>query len=152
MKALLRMSANPTPRNEAHTSSPSAERDSSRLPVEDMAAASNEPQCNVGKPRGEKAKTRGRKGKNGTITLDSSVERESHGSLIDMAIVTYEPQGSKENGTDTSNPSAENAVSELPVDGMSIVPHDPEGRNGQIQCRKGKKKGRHFDREVRAKF
>ncbi|XP_062207850.1 snRNA-activating protein complex subunit-like isoform X2 [Phragmites australis] len=153
-KALLRMSTNPTPRNEALTLSLSAESDSSRLPVEDMAAVSHEPQGSNGKPRGKKAKTRGRKGKNGTVTLDSSVERESHGSPVDMAIVPYEPQGegSKGNGTATSNPSAENGVSESLVDGMPIVPHDPEGTNGQIKCRKGKKRGRHFDREVRAKI
>ncbi|XP_062229414.1 snRNA-activating protein complex subunit-like isoform X2 [Phragmites australis] len=149
---LLRMPANRTPRNEALTLSSSAERQSSILPVEDMSVISHEPQGSNGKPRGKMGKTRGGKGKNGAITLDSSVERESHGSPFDMAIVPYELQGSKGNGTAASNPSAENGVSESPVDGMSIVPHDPEGTNGQIKCRKGKKRGRHFDREVRAKI
>ncbi|KAK8454320.1 hypothetical protein SEVIR_5G429900v4 [Setaria viridis] len=145
------MSANPTPRNEALTSSPSAERENSRLPIEDTAVISHEPESSNGKPRGKKAKTRCRKGKTGTITLDSSVERENHGSPVDMAIVPHEPEGSEGNGTATSNPSAENAVSESPVD-LSIVPHDPEGTNGQTTCEKVKKRGRHFDREVRAKI
>jgi len=144
------MSANPTPRNETLTSSPLAERENSRLPGEDTAAISGEPESTNGKLRGKKAKTRSRKGKTGTITLDSSVERESQGSPSDMAIVPYEPEGSEGNGTTTSDPSAQNGVSESPVDGLSIVPLDPEGINGQTACEKGKKRGRHFDREVRA--
>ncbi|CAL4959818.1 unnamed protein product [Urochloa decumbens] len=147
------MSANPTPSDEALTSSPSAERESSRLPVEDTPVL-HEPESSNAKPKGKKAKTRHMKGKTGTITLDSSVERESHESPIDMAIVPYELEGSEGNGngTTTSNPSAENGVSESsPVD-FSIVPHDPEGTNGQITCEEGKKRGRRFDREVRAKI
>ncbi|CAO2172497.1 unnamed protein product [Urochloa humidicola] len=146
------MSANPTPRNETLTSSPSAERESSRLPVEDTAVL-HEPESSNGKPKGKKAKTRRRKGKTGTVSLDSSVERESHESPIDMAIVPYEPEGSEGNGngTTTSNPSAENGVSESPVD-LSIVPHDPKGTNGQITCEEGKKRGRRFDRVVREKI
>jgi len=146
------MSANPTPTNEALTLSPSAERESSGLPVEDVAAVLNEPQSSNSKPRGTKAKARCRKGKTGTITLDSPVEGESHGSAIDMSIVPFEPERSEGNGTTPSNPSAENGVSESPVDGMSIVPHDLEGTNGQTTCRKGKKRGSHFDREVRAEI
>jgi len=146
------MSANPTPRNETLTSSPLAERENSRLPGEDTAAISGEPESTNGKLRGKKAKTRSRKGKTGTITLDSSVERESQGSPSDMAIVPYEPEGSEGNGTTTSDPSARNSVSESLVDGLSIVPLDPEGINGQTACEKGKKRGRHFDREVRAKI
>jgi len=146
------MSANPTPRNETLTLSPLAERENSRLPGEDTAAISGEPESTNGKLRGKKAKTRSRKGKTGTITLDSSVERESQGSPSDMAIVPYEPEGSEGNGTTTSDPSARNSVSESLVDGLSIVPLDPEGINGQTACEKGKKRGRHFDREVRAKI
>ena len=146
------MSANPTPRNETLTLSPLAERENSRLPGEDTAAISGEPESTNGKLRGKKAKTRSRKGKTGTITLDSSVERQSQGSPSDMAIVPYEPEGSEGNGTTTSDPSAQNGVSESPVDGLSIVPLDPEGINGQTACEKGKKRGRHFDREVRAKI
>jgi len=146
------MSANPTPRNETLTLSPLAERENSRLPGEDTAAISGEPESTNGKLRGKKAKTRSRKGKTGTITLDSSVERESQGSPSDMAIVPYEPEGSEGNGTTTSDPSARNGVSESLVDGLSIVPLDPEGINGQTACEKGKKRGRHFDREVRAKI
>jgi snRNA-activating protein complex subunit 3 len=145
------MSVNPTPRNEALTSSPSAERENSRLPVEDNAVISHEPESSNGKQRGKKAKTRRRKGKTGTITLDSSAERENHGSPVDVAIVPHEPEGIEGNGMTTSNPSAENAASESPVD-LSIVPHDPEGTNGQTTCEKVKKRGRHFDREVRAKI
>ncbi|CAD6228549.1 unnamed protein product [Miscanthus lutarioriparius] len=146
------MSANPTPTNEALTLSPSAERESSGLPVEDVAAVLNESQSSNSKPRGTKAKARCRKGKTGTVTLDSPVEGESHGSAVDMSIVPFEPERSEGNGTTPSNPSAENGVSESPVDGMSIVPHDLEGTNGQTTCRKGKKRGRHFDREVRAEI
>ena len=69
-----------------------------------------------------------------------------------MAIVPYEPEGSEGNGTTTSDPSAQNGVSESPVDGLSIVPLDPKGINGRTACEKGKKRGRHFDREVRAKI
>ncbi|KAG2602822.1 snRNA-activating protein complex subunit-like [Panicum virgatum] len=146
------MSANPTPRNETLASSPLAERENSRLPGEDTAAISGEPESTNGKLRGKKAKTRSRKGKTGTITLDSSVERESQGSPSDMAIVPYEPEGSEGNGTTTSDPSARNGISESLVDGLSIVPLDLEGINGQTACEKGKKRGRHFDREVRAKI
>jgi len=146
------MLVNPTPTNEALTLSPSAERESSGLPVEDVAAILNEPQSSNSKPRGKKAKARCRKGKTGTITLDSPVEGENHGSAIDMSIVPFEPEGSEGNGRMPSNPPAENGASESPVDGMSIVPHDSEGTNGQTTCRKGKKRGRHFDREVRAEI
>ncbi|XP_047051959.1 snRNA-activating protein complex subunit-like [Lolium rigidum] len=37
-----------------------------------------------------------------------------------------------------------------PSEDMAVVPHDPEGVDGQKKRRKGKKRGRHFDREVRA--
>lgn len=146
------MSANPTPTNEALSLSPLAERESSGLPVEDMAPVLNGPQSSNGKSRGKKAKARCRKGKTGTITLDSPVEGENHESPIDMSIVPFEPEGIEGNGMTPSNLSAENGASESPVDGMSIVPHDPEGTNGQITCRNGKKRGRHFDREVRAEI
>ncbi|KAJ1286768.1 hypothetical protein BS78_03G377000 [Paspalum vaginatum] len=145
------MSENPTPRNEALVSSPLAERESSRLPVEDMAGVLNEPQSSNSKPCGKRVKTRRGKRNTGTITLDSQVEGESHGPSIDMAIVPYEPERSEGNGTTTSNPSAQHGFSESPVDGMSIVPHDPQG-TGQTTRRKGKKRGRHFDREVRAEI
>ncbi|NP_001143110.2 uncharacterized protein LOC100275588 [Zea mays] len=144
------MSANPTPTIQAPTLSPLAERESSGL--QDMADVLNEPQSSNGKPRGKEANSRCRKGETGTFTLDSPVVGESHGSAIDMSIVPFEPEGSEGNGTMPSNPSAENGASESPVDGMSIVPHDPEGINGQTTCRKGKKRGRHFDREVRAEI
>ncbi|WVZ67707.1 hypothetical protein U9M48_016751 [Paspalum notatum var. saurae] len=144
------MSENPIPRNEALISSPLTERENSRLPVEDMAGILNEPQSSNSKPGGKSVKTRRGKRNTGTITLDSQVEGESHGPSIDMAIVPYEPEHSEGNGTTTSNPSAQNGVSESPVDGMSLVPHD-QG-NGQTTRRKGKKRGRHFDREVRAEI
>ncbi|KAF8664965.1 hypothetical protein HU200_054285 [Digitaria exilis] len=146
------MSADPAPRNEALTSSPSAERESPALLADDTTVILHEPESSNGKPRGKKAKTRRKKGKTGTIALDSSVERESHGSPVDMAIVPYEPEGSEGNGTATTNLSAGNGVSELPIDNLSIVAHDPEEINGQTTCEKGKKRGRHFDREVRAKI
>ncbi|CAD6235375.1 unnamed protein product [Miscanthus lutarioriparius] len=107
------MSANPTPTNEALTLSPSAERESSGLPAEDVAAVLNEPQSQMQKG-----------------------ENWNHHTRFS--------EGSEGNGMMPSNPPAENGASESPVDGMSIV---PEGTNGQTTCRKGKKRGRHFDRE-----
>ncbi|KAL6616593.1 hypothetical protein ACP70R_038863 [Stipagrostis hirtigluma subsp. patula] len=161
------MSTNPTSSNGALALSPSVERESTGLPIEDMPIVSHEPQGRNGKPRGKKSKTRGRKKKNGATTLDSSVERDSLGLPMEMAIVPYDTEGSKGKATTemgqsrgrkeidavaTSNSSGENGTNESPVDAVSIIPHDPEGTEGQIKCRKGKKRGRHFDREVRAKI
>lgn len=137
---MCRMSSNPTPEDQALASSPSAETESSKLPMEDTATVPEEPPSCSGKKRGKKAKTRNRKGKDGVMDSDSSVE--GHELPTETAIVSYEPQ----------NSLAVDQMSEPPVDGMSIVPHETEGTNEPTKCRKGKKRGRHFDREVRAKI
>ncbi|TVU36097.1 hypothetical protein EJB05_18013 [Eragrostis curvula] len=134
-------SENTIPIDQAPTSSLSAERESSGSPTEDIAIEPHESLgCNR-ETRGKKARIRDRKGKDGTTGLDSSVEKESHELPTETSDVPYEPQ----------NSSAVNQMPETPADGMSIVPHDTEGTNELTKCRKGKKRGRHFDREVRAK-
>lgn len=134
------MSSDPIPEDQAFTSSPSAETESSNLPMDDMATVPHEPPGCSGKKRGRKVKTRDKRGKNGKMASDSSVEKESHELPTETTIVSYEPQ----------NSLAADEMPEPPVDGMSIVAHETEGTSEPIKCRKGKKRGRHFDREVRA--
>ncbi|CAO2167471.1 unnamed protein product [Urochloa humidicola] len=74
------MSANPTPRNEAHTS---AERESSRLPVEDTAVL-HEPESN-----NEGSEGNG----NGTTTSNPSAENGVSESPVDLSIVPHDPEG-----------------------------------------------------------
>ncbi|XP_044978065.1 snRNA-activating protein complex subunit isoform X4 [Hordeum vulgare subsp. vulgare] len=152
-----RMSASSTPGNETVTSSASAETQSSVSPPGDMAIELHKPQGSNGKTRGVKRKTRERNGNNGALTSDSTAERDTSGSRVELAIVPHESEGSKrkpndrkgKNGT-SSTSSIESETPVLPSEDMSVVPHDLEGTDGQTQCKKGKKRGRHFDREVRA--
>jgi snRNA-activating protein complex subunit 3 len=136
------MPENLIPVDQTLTSSPAAERDSSRSLIEGKATVPQEPASCGRKTRGKKVKIRDRKGKDGTMALDSSVEGESHELPSETMIVPCEPH----------NSLAVNQIHEPPIGGMSIVPHDTEGTNGPTSCRKGKKRGRHFDREVRAKI
>uniref|UniRef100_A0ACD5XEQ0 Uncharacterized protein n=1 Tax=Avena sativa TaxID=4498 RepID=A0ACD5XEQ0_AVESA len=153
------MSASSNPRNQTVTSSASVETPSSMSPLDDMAVGLDgigldEPHGNNGKTIGGKRKNRERKENNGALTSDPTAERGTAKSPVDMAILPYVPQESKgkprgrkgKNGT-ISNSSIESGT---PVPDMSVVPHDQEGADGQIKRRKGKKRGRHFDREVRA--
>ncbi|XP_044978064.1 snRNA-activating protein complex subunit isoform X3 [Hordeum vulgare subsp. vulgare] len=156
-QSTCRMSASSTPGNETVTSSASAETQSSVSPPGDMAIELHKPQGSNGKTRGVKRKTRERNGNNGALTSDSTAERDTSGSRVELAIVPHESEGSKrkpndrkgKNGT-SSTSSIESETPVLPSEDMSVVPHDLEGTDGQTQCKKGKKRGRHFDREVRA--
>ncbi|XP_008654685.1 uncharacterized protein [Zea mays] len=99
-------------------------------------------------------------------TLSPLAERESSG-LQDMADVLNEPQSSngKPRGKEANSRCRKGETGTFTLDSpvvgeshgsaidMSIVPFEPEeGINGQTTCRKGKKRGRHFDREVRAEI
>ncbi|KQK11150.1 snRNA-activating protein complex subunit isoform X1 [Brachypodium distachyon] len=144
------ISVNSTPVNGISPSRASVVRQSSGSAIEDMAIELPEPQGSNRKTRGGKKKTRAKKAKNSLPVSDSTAERETARSPAE-AIVPFESQGSKgENGTTTSNSSIESETPVPPREDMVVVPHDPEGTDGQTKCRKGKKRGRHFDREVRA--
>ncbi|XP_044342663.1 snRNA-activating protein complex subunit isoform X7 [Triticum aestivum] len=157
LASTCRMSASSTPGNETVPSSASAETQSSVSAPGDMAIGLHEPQGSNGKTRGGKRKTRERNGNNGALTSDSTAERETSGSPVELAIVPHESEGSKgkprgRKGKDvtSSTPSIESETPVLPSEDMSVVPHDPEGTDGQTERKKCKKRGRHFDREVRA--
>ncbi|EAZ14586.1 hypothetical protein OsJ_04509 [Oryza sativa Japonica Group] len=164
------MSASSTFGNGAITSSSSGERETSRSPTEDTASIPHV-HGNNGKTRGVKGETRGRKRKNVTPTLNSSVETEIPGPSVDTAVVPYVPQQGiegktggmkgksrgrmKKGGNTTSNSLGENLEvvsheSVPPVEDLEVVSHDAAGADGDTKCGKGKKRGRHFDREVRA--
>jgi snRNA-activating protein complex subunit 3 len=150
------MSGSSTPGNETVTSSASVETQSSISPLDYMAIGLVEPHGNHGKKINEKRNDRERKENNGVLTSDSTAERETAGSPVDMAILPYEPQGSKGKPgggkgkvRTISNSSTESRKPVSPSKDMPVIPHDPEGA-GQTKGRKGKKRGRHFDREVRA--
>ncbi|KAL5226281.1 hypothetical protein ABZP36_014546 [Zizania latifolia] len=157
--------------NGAITSSPSGQRESSKSPIEDTAIIPHEPEVSNGKTRSGKGNTRGRKGGNATLALDSSVEREIPGSSVNVGIVPYVPQQdanvqdtkgetcggkgksggrNRKNRNATSNSLAENETNVSPVEDLAVVSHDLEGTDGHTKCIKGKKRGRHFDRDVRA--
>lgn len=103
---------------------------------------------------------------NGTVTSSPLLERDSSRSPDeDMTIVLHEPQGSNEktkgvkgkirvrkgkNAAVTSNSLIESERLESTNEDIAVVPHDPEGTDREAKCRKVKKRGRHFDREVRA--
>ncbi|KAF0916461.1 hypothetical protein E2562_007545 [Oryza meyeriana var. granulata] len=159
------MSTGSTLGNVAITSSSSGERESSASPTEDMASIPHVLQGNNGKTRGGKGETRGKKGKN--VTLNSSVETEIPGSSVDMAIVPYvpvpqqgtegktggikgKPRGRKKKSVNTTSNSLGENGTVPPIEDLEVVSHDPAGTDGHTKCGKGKKRGRHFDREVRA--
>jgi snRNA-activating protein complex subunit 3 len=151
------MSGSSTAGNETVTSSASVETQSSISPQDGRAIGLDEiglvePHDNHGKTRGEKRKGRKRKENNGVLTSDSTVERETAGSPVDMTILPNEPEGSKgkPGGRKGKKGTISNSSIERPSKEMSVVPHDPEGADGQTKRRKCKKRGRHFDREVRA--
>ncbi|XP_051227718.1 snRNA-activating protein complex subunit isoform X3 [Lolium perenne] len=152
-----RMSGSSTAGNETVTSSASVETQSSISPQDGRAIGLDEiglvePHDNHGKTRGEKRKGRKRKENNGVLTSDSTVDRETAGSPVDMTILPNEPEGSKgkPGGRKGKKGTISNSSIERPSKEMSVVPHDPEGADGQTKRRKCKKRGRHFDREVRA--
>uniref|UniRef100_J3L713 snRNA-activating protein complex subunit n=1 Tax=Oryza brachyantha TaxID=4533 RepID=J3L713_ORYBR len=159
------MSAGSTLGDGAITSSSSGERESSGSPNKDMPIVPHVPQGNNGKTGGGRGQTKGRKGKNATVTLDPSVETERPGPSVDMAVVACVPQqgtegktggmkgkprGRKRKGVNTTSNSLGENVSVPPVKDLEFVSHDPASTEGHTKCVKGKKRGRHFDREVRA--
>lgn len=149
------MSVSSTPGNETVTSSTSAETQSFVSPLDDMAIVLHEPQGSNGKTRLGKRKSGERNENNGALTSDSAAERETSGSPVELE--PHESEGSKgkprgrkgKNGT-SSTSSIESGTPVLPSEDISVVPHDPDGTDGQKKRRNPKKRGRHFDREVRA--
>uniref|UniRef100_A0A0D9V9E0 snRNA-activating protein complex subunit n=1 Tax=Leersia perrieri TaxID=77586 RepID=A0A0D9V9E0_9ORYZ len=103
---------------------------------------------------------------NSAITSSSSGERENSGSPTDdTASIPHVPQQDtkgktggikgkprgrkRKSGNTTLNSLGENDTVP-PIEDMEVASHDPGGTDGDTKCGKGKKRGRHFDREVRA--